>query len=302
MTAQREESTFMLASGSRIGDYELLRYVTSGAMSEVYEGRHVATGAAAAVKLLHRDLCVHANVVTRFLNEARALEALEHERIVTLLAWGLVPDGPPFMVLEWLPFSLDQALERTGEAIASPIAARVAMQIAEAAATLHERGVIHRDLKPANILMTEADPGRAELKLADFGLIKVLGLKPAGPQSPIDIFAISTAGSDLLGTPEYTAPEQWIQSKSVDAKADVYSLGVLLFQMLTGCLPFLASQPKEWMALHTLRTPPLERLDGRAPPALRNLVAQMMSKKTAPRPTMREVASALTLVKSNGQT
>lgn len=290
----------MLAEGSRIGDYDLLRYVTSGAMSEVYEGRRAGSEASVAVKILHLDLCLYPNVVTRFLNEALALEVLKHERIIALFAWGRLPEMPPFMVLEWLPCSLEQALERAGGPLTTSIAARVAAQIAEAAAVLHDRGIVHRDLKPANILLTEDALAHAEIKLADLGLIKVLGGRTAnavpGAAAPIDVFPLSTAGSDLLGTSEYMAPEQWIQSKSVDGKADVYSLGVLLFQMITGGLPFLAAQPKEWMALHTLRTPPLGRLDDRAPLPLRELIARMLSKKSAPRPTMHQVVNELALV------
>jgi eukaryotic-like serine/threonine-protein kinase len=289
----------MFEARSRVGEYEILRYVASGGMSEVYEARRGNDSSSVALKVLHRDLCVHAGVVTRFLNEARALEALSHERVVALFAQGLIPGGSPFMALEWLPSSLEQALERAGGSLTAPIAARVVAQIAEGMASLHERGVIHRDLKPGNILMTGSDPARAGIKLADFGLIKVMGAGSAGGRtgalSPVEIFAISTAGSDVLGTAAYTAPEQWIHSKSVDAAADVYSLGVLLFQMLAGSLPFLASRPKEWMAQHTLLPPPLERLDGRAPASLRKLVARMLSKKASLRPTMREVMRSLAM-------
>lgn len=300
MITSNEESTPMLAAGSRIGEYDLIRYVTSGAMSEVYEGRRAGSETSVAVKILHLDLCLYPTVVTRFLNEALALEALKHERIIALFAWGRLPEKPPFMVLEWLPCSLEQALERAGGPLELAVAARIAAQIAEATATMHDRGIVHRDLKPANILLTEGDLGRAEIKLADFGLIKVLGKKTGitvpGAMAPIDVYPLSTAGSDLLGTCEYMAPEQWIQSKNVDARADVYSLGVLLFQMITGELPFQAVQPKDWMALHTLRTPPLHRLDGLTPLPLRDLIARMLSKKIAPRPTMREVMSELALV------
>ena len=289
----------MHAAGSRVGDYDLVRYVTSGAMSEVYEGRRSGSETSVAVKILHLDLCLYPNVVTRFLNEALALEALKHERIIALFAWGRLPETPPFMVLEWLPCSLEQALARAAGPLSTAVAARIGAQIAEAAAALHDRGIVHRDLKPANILLTEDNLTRAETKLADFGLMKVLGRKAEnavpGAAAPIDLFPLSTAGSDLLGTCESMAPEQWIQSKSVDARADVYSLGVLLFQMITGALPFVAAQPKDWMALHTLRTPPLDRLDELAPLPLRELIARMLSKKIAPRPTMREVMSELAM-------
>jgi eukaryotic-like serine/threonine-protein kinase len=290
-------NVFMLAPGSRIGDYELLRYIATGAMSEVYEGRRSDGGPSIAVKVMHEDLCAHADLLTRFHNEARALEALRNARLIAILAWGMLPEGPPYMVLEWLPHSLEQALERAGGLVPSRVAARAGAQIAQALAALHDRGVIHRDVKPANVLLAEEDLSSAELKLADLGLCKVFresatGAKPENA-AVVPIFPLSTGGSDLLGTWEYMAPEQWIQSKSAGPKADVYSLGVLLFQMVAGRLPFTAEEQRQWMAFHVLRSPPLDLLDGRASPPLWTLIARMLSKKAADRPTMRESAEEL---------
>lgn len=287
----------MLAPGLHIGDYELLRYIATGAMSDVYEGRHSDGGPPVAVKVMHEDLCAHADLLTRFHNEARALEALRDARVIAIFAWGILPEGPPYMVLEWLPHSLEQVLTRTGGPIQSEVAARAGAQIAEALATLHDRGVIHRDVKPANVLLAEEDLSRAELKLADLGLCKVFqeGAVVAGPENAavIPVFPLSTGGSDLLGTWEYMAPEQWIQSKTAGPKADVYSLGVLLFQMVAGRLPFTANEQRKWMAFHVLRSPPLDLLEGRASPLLGELIARMLSKKVAERPAMREAAETL---------
>jgi serine/threonine-protein kinase len=147
------------------------------------------------------------------------------------------------------------------------------------------------------VLLAEEDLSHAELKLADLGLCKVFreGAAGAVPQNAvvIPVFPLSTGGSDLLGTWEYMAPEQWIQSKTAGPKADVYSLGVLLFQMVAGRLPFTANEQREWMAFHVLRSPPLELLEGRASPRLGELIARMLSKKVAERPAMREAAEAL---------
>lgn len=287
----------MLAPGSFIEGYELLRHVATGAMSEVYEGRRPGDGRHVAVKVMHQDLCVHADLLTRFHNEARMLEGLRHARLVALFTWGTLPEGPPYMVVEWMPHSLEQALERAGGSVPSRVAARAGAQIGEALSALHDSGFIHRDVKPANVLLAGEDLSSAELKLADLGLAKVLRNGPGGAtqggSTPIPVFPISTGGSDLLGTWAYMAPEQWIQPKSVDPKADVYSLGVLLFQMIAGCLPFTANQQKDLMALHVLRSPPLDLLEGRASPPLRGLVARMLSKKAVTRPTMREVAEQL---------
>ena len=287
----------MVEPGLQIADYELLRHVAGGATSDVYEGRHAASGQPVAVKVLYREHCLDDAIVTRFLNEACALQELRHARILTIITWGRLLEGRPFMVLEWLPHTLAQALARAGGAVPSRVAASLAAQMAEALAALHDRGAIHRDLKPANVLLTREDLATAEIKLADLGLAKILRETTAAA-APLGVFPISTGGSDRLGTWEYMAPEQWIRSKSVDPKADVYALGVLLFQMIAGRLPFVAEHQKEWMGSHLLESPPMHLLAGRAVRPLRDLVAQMLGKKAAPRPTMGDVAAQLTALQS----
>jgi eukaryotic-like serine/threonine-protein kinase len=274
--------------GSRIEDYELLRHAATGAMSEVYEGRHVASGRRVAVKVMLQELCGERELVVRFLNEGHFLQQLQHTCIVTTFACDTLPEGPPYMVLEWLPVDLHQALSREGSPIASLIALQIACQLADALDMLHSRGLIHRDLKPSNVLLARADPSSWEVKLADLGLAKVLpGNAEPGTQH------ISTGGSTLLGTWDYMAPEQWVQSKNVDSKADVYALGVLLFQLLTGRLPFIAEEQKDLMCFHLLHEPPLDQLEGLAPAVTRELVARMLKKKPPARPTMREVLEQL---------
>jgi len=277
----------MLPPGLRIGEHVIVRHAASGAMGEVYEGRHVSTGHPVAVKVLYPEWCLHPEVIARFLNEAHALQRLQHARIVTAFAWGTLPDGPPFMLLEWLPSNLHQALERAGGALPPRAAVRVATQLAEALEALHAQGLIHRDLKPANVLLARENLDALEVKLADLGLAKALEAPPSLA------VPVSTGGSALLGTWEYMAPEQWIQSKHVDPKADVYALGVLVFQLLTGRLPFVAGQQKDWMYFHLMEPPPLHLLDGLVPQPTVALIARMLSKKASPRPAMHEVAEQL---------
>jgi eukaryotic-like serine/threonine-protein kinase len=207
-----------------------------------------------------------------------------------------LPGGQPFMLLEWLPSDLHRALSRARGALAPHIAARIAGQTAEALSVLHERGLVHRDLKPANVLLSHEDPAVADVRLADLGLAKLLISRTAEGVSscPISALHVSTGQRAVLGTWEYMAPEQWIQSKTVDPKADVYSLGVLLFQMLTRRLPFMAGQQKDWMYYHVIEAPPLHLLEGRVPATLHELVGRMLSKKGPPRPIMQEVVVRLT--------
>ncbi len=283
-----------MSPGSNIGEHTLTRLVTTGATSEVFEARHRESGRLAAVKVPFAGGCLDEELVARFLNEARVLERLAHPHIVAVRDRGVLPDGRPFLLLEWLPSDLHRALVRAGGAFPVGTAARIAGQIADALLALHKAGIVHRDVKPANVLLSDDDPLLADVKLTDLGLAKLPagGASSGEPLAPLAALHVSTGQSAVFGTWEYMAPEQWIQSKTVGPAADVYSLGVLLFQMLTGVLPFVAGQQTDWMYYHVMEPPPLGLLEKPAP-ALRDLVGRMLSKKAPTRPTMREIASLL---------
>jgi len=275
----------LLSPRSRLGDYELVRHVATGAMSEVYEGQHLASGLRVAVKVLSPELCEHEELVARFRNEGHTLLSLNHAHLVRVFACGHLPEGVPYTVLEWLPVDLHQVMSRAAAPLPPHTAMQVASQLAEALDALHAHGIIHRDLKPSNVLLSREGASGWEVKLADLGLAKARPEKQAPSATPV-----STGGGTLLGTWDYMAPEQWIQSKTVDAQADVYALGVLLFQMLTGRLPFIAEQQKDLMFFHLFEQPPLDQLEGRAPTSIRELIARMLHKEASRRPTMREVS------------
>ena len=285
----------MISRGTTFGEHEIVRHIATGATSDVFEGRHRSSGRTVAVKVLHADVCLDEGLVRRFFNEALALQHMDHPHIVKIVDCAALPSGAPFMVLEWLPSDLHRALARAGGALAPEVGARMAMQLARALGALHERGIVHRDLKPANVLLSHEDPAVAEVKLADLGLAKLLAGttdRNAEPTS-LSTLHISTGQRAVFGTWEYMAPEQWLQSKTVDTKADVYSLGVLLFQMLTGRLPFVAAQEKDWMYYHVLEDPPLHLLGDHVPRPLRDLVGRMLRKKGPQRPTMQDVVMGL---------
>jgi serine/threonine protein kinase len=275
----------MLFPGTRVGEHIIVRRVAVGSTSDVYEGRHSVSGAPVAVKVLGSAWCAHAEVVARFLNEARTLLRFHHPHLVQALAADVLPEGPPFIVLEWLPLDLDQALARAGGRLLEPDCARVIRQLAEVLSLLHARGLVHRDLKPANVLLVRQEPGAWDVKLADLGLAK--WSPQEGAESPA--LPVSTAGSALLGTWDFMAPEQWVQSKRVDFRVDVYALGVLWFRMLTGQLPFIGDGQQRLMFLHLLETPPMHLLDGLASAETRGLVARMLGKKPTERPGLDEV-------------
>lgn len=277
----------------RVEEYVLARRVASGATCDVYQGYHAVTRQAVAVKLLTPSLCSDEEVRGRFLNEAQALQQLRHEHLVQAVTSGVLPTQQPFLVLEWLPGDLHRLLKRAGGRLPIPAATRVAAQLGAALAFLHDSRIFHRDLKPANILVATDNLALLEVKLADLGLAKIPREVDHEGAKGLAASAISTAGRALLGTWDYMAPEQWVQSKTAGAPADVYALGILLFQMVAGRPPFVADQQKDLMYLHLLEKPPLELLEGLAPQATRDLIVQMLHKKPLERPAMREVARRL---------
>jgi serine/threonine protein kinase len=287
----------MLSAGALIGDYRLLGYTATGAMSEVYEGVHSASGLRVAVKVLLQELCDDEELVARFRNEGRTLQELRHARIVEVFACGILPGGSPYMVMEWLPVDLHQVLSRDSAALEPLAALGIARQLAEALAELHTRGLVHRDLKPANVLLTREGSDWA-VKLADLGLAKAMPetaeADASGAARSRAMERVSTGRGTLLGTWDYMAPEQWVQSKGVDPKADVYALGVLMFQILTGRLPFIAQEQKDLMCFHLFEPPPLEHLETLVPAGTRELIARMLEKNPSRRPTMREILLCIT--------
>lgn len=280
----------MLAPGLIIENYEIVRLVAVGGMCHVYEARSKGESSSVAIKVPHTSWTADQEISRRFLNEARVLQEIRHPHVVTLLAAGTLPDGAPYMILQWLPFHLARVMAECQNMLTPARVIRLAAQIARALAALHDRGIVHRDIKAANVLLDVPDVDRAQVRLADLGLAKVVSERSNHPAA---LAHVSTGGSVLLGTWDYMAPEQWIKSKNVDAKADVYSLGVLVFQMLAGRLPFVAEAPKALMTLHLFEEPPMKRLNERVPAALKILVERMLYKLPKLRPAMHEVLEQL---------
>lgn len=278
----------MLPSGTQVDAYVLERRVALGATSEVYKARHLVRDEVVAVKVLSPRWCGHPEVVARFLNEAQVLLELRHPHLVRALASGVPPQGQqPFLVLEWLPLDLHQWLSSMGGRLSAVDSARVVAQLASVLTLLHVRGLIHRDLKPANILMVREGKAAPEVKLADLGLAKHGGAaRPMAQQ-------VSTAGSAVLGTWDYMAPEQWTRSKRVGVEVDVYALGILWFQLLAGRLPFQGDDEQSLMSRHILQPPPLALLEGLAPTAHREFLGRMLGKVASTRPSLMELQALL---------
>jgi eukaryotic-like serine/threonine-protein kinase len=215
-----------------LGSYDLLEKIAEGGMGAIYKARHRETNQVVAVKVMARHVVSNPVLLRRFEQEFRAASQLNHPNIVCALD-GCFVGTTPYMVMEFVEGeSLGARLERDGR-LPHPEAIRLIVQVAQGLHRAHKQGLVHRDVKPDNILVTR--DGVA--KLADLGLVKV---------ADADLNLTKTGRG--LGTPHFMAPEQFKDAKNVDARADVYSLGATLYQMVTGELPFRSNGPLDaWM-------------------------------------------------------
>lgn len=219
----------------------------------VYRAEHERLGTSFAVKLLHRTLAAEEKIAARFLQEARATSRLRHEHIVFLADYGEMDFFGPYFAMEFLsgrPLTVD--LEEKG-ALPLERALDLAIQMAETMDYAHTAGVIHRDLKPDNIFLLERQEGQKDfIKLLDFGIAKIT------QENELQL----TQTDSVLGTPHYMSPEQAV-GREVGPYSDLYAFGVILFQMLSGRLPFPGKTPLELLSMRLLQEPP--RLSRYAP-------------------------------------
>ena len=235
------------------GRYRVSREIAVGGMGVVYEAKHVKIGRSVAIKVLHRDMAGDAEVVGRFLNEARAMGTIGHPNIVACTDFGELPGHLPYLVLEYLDGrTLGDEIAASGP---MPVvrALRIGIQVASALEAAHARGVIHRDLTSGNVFLTKTDGDWDHVKVLDFGISKFLMATESSPK---------TRRGFTMGTPEFMAPEQVTHPDVVDARVDIYSLGVILYQMLSGKTPF-GGVPVQTLFLQVVNElpPPIERED-----------------------------------------
>jgi serine/threonine protein kinase len=214
------------------GRYRVVRLLGEGAMGAVYEAEHALIGRRVALKVLHERFSASAEAVERFHAEARATAAIGHPHIVDVLDFGS-DAGRPYLVMELLRGeTLAERLSRS-PALDATAACRIVGEVLSGVAAAHEIGVVHRDLKPENIILTRGE----RAKVVDFGVSKFREAEGAARGR--------TREGMLLGTPGYIAPEQWIGAPSVDHRADLFSVGVILYELLTGGLPYEGSTRAE---------------------------------------------------------
>jgi len=267
-----------LPVGQRIGSYVIAEYLGEGGTSEVYLVRR--EGAAFALKILKEDERQSEVLQTRFINEAVSLRQLHVEGVVRVYDEGDFA-GRPFYVMEYLPSSL--AARLAGPLWPSQIVP-IIRTLVRILSALHECGFVHRDIKPSNVLLTSD----GSVRLADFSHSKL-------PMEQLAVIPHSTQTGAFLGTREYAAPEQFLNSKTVDGRADVYAVGLILFEALAGHRPFGTLRPEELVRQRlTQRAPRLSSPLVDLSPQLVSLVARMLELDTERRPTAQEVLSTLT--------
>jgi len=219
------------------GKYRLRRVIGRGGMGTVYKAENVAIGRTVAVKVLHHHLADEGVTIARFQREARAAASVGHDNIVDVLDMGVEPNGAPYTVMEYVRGkSLAQALSADGP-FEPGRAAEIAGQILAGLAAAHREGIIHRDLKPQNVMLTKQGKRREHVKLFDFGVAAIID-SAVDPRDPNDL----TPSGMTMGTPTYASPEQIMGLRVRDARVDLYAVGVLLYEMIAGRVPF--DQPK----------------------------------------------------------
>ncbi len=250
--------------------YRLIKRLGLGGMSSVYLARHVIIDRLSALKILRKELGLNPSHRERFLREARAVNRINHRNIVEISDVGEA-DGVAYLVMEYVEGESLHAHVQRGR-FDWQRAARVGVQMASALARAHQMGIIHRDLKPENVLLLKDDEGRDIVKLTDFGIAKIMDMPSL------------TFSEQLFGTPGYIAPE-YVEGVECDERADIYSLGVVLYEMVTGVLPYDWEGQADLLLkpLTHAPIPPSQRVEG-LPPAIESLILEMLARHPEDRP------------------
>ena len=253
--------------GACLGSFRLTRKLDQGGMGTVYLGEHVGIGSRVAIKVLHPRLASSPQVLRRFHTEARAVNLIGHENIVSVI--DIQPAPPrPYLVMEYLEGEALAALMARGP-VAPEIAIALLAQVCDALEATHAHGIVHRDLKPENLFLVRRGQGPAFVKVLDFGIAKLLDAEER---------TTDTAEGTLIGSADYMAPEQ-SRGEPVDGRADLYALGVIAYRLVTGRLPFEEKSLTALLLAHQTRPPPNPRaVCASVPPALASVILRALAK------------------------
>ena len=268
--------------GALLGErYKLLRLIGQGGMGAVYLAEHVVIGKQIAVKVLNPEYSKNPGDVQRFLQEARAASLIRHDHVVDIADFGNSPQGQAYLVMEYLEGEdLAQTLKSVGRMDWFRVS-NIVMQIGSALAAAHAKGIVHRDMKPENCFRVKRDGDADFIKVLDFGIAKIVDDRMSkGHQS-------LTIEGGIIGTPEYIAPEL-CRGLKADSRVDIYALGVVMYRMLTGVLPFRTDTDNYMAVLSQHLTdppvPPREQApDADIPPKIEQIVLRTLEKDPADR-------------------
>jgi len=265
----------LLPPGTRVGEYLIERKIGEGGMGMIFAAAHPIIAKQVAIKVLNPALAESADVVARFVQEAKSVNQIRHRNIVDIFSFGSLPDGRSYFVMELLEGeSLAQRLGSPPVPWAE--AAQIWIQVASAIEAAHKHGIVHRDLKPDNVFLSPSAEGPF-VKVLDFGIAKLLGDAPMG--------MTKTSTGMPIGTPTYMAPEQ-AAGATVDHRTDLYSFGVMLFEIIAGRPPFVGQTVIQLLHDHMNALPPdLSTLVRSVHPELRTLVDRLLEKEPSRRPS-----------------
>jgi serine/threonine-protein kinase len=268
--------------------YVLRREIARGAMGIVFEASHVYTGRLCALKLLHAEHAGSEALRERLLREGRALGNVRHRGIVEVYDAGIGRANEPFVAMEMLEGRALDGILAARRTLPIEDVVRVGLELCDALAAIHGQGLVHRDIKPSNLFVALDPSGHEVVKLIDFGIASV----PTTVGGGAELRKLTMHG-ELLGTPEYMAPEQLL-GLPVDLRADLYAVGVTLYECLAGDVPFAGTYPQLLVRVQTAAVEPLQRLRSDVPPALAEVVERALSKDPEDRfPSARTLAAAL---------
>jgi serine/threonine protein kinase len=270
------------------GKYEVERVLGQGGMGIVVAARHKQLGELIAIKLLHPSAALDGEAVARLMREARATISIKSEHVVRIIDVGTLDSGSPYILMEFLKGNDLSAVLHAQGYLAIPDAIDYLLQASEAIAEAHARGIVHRDLKPSNLFLSQRTDGSSLVKVLDFGISKAMVHEDQAPMS-------LTATRAVFGSPLYMSPEQVRSAKRVDERTDIWALGIILHELLTGSLPFVGETMPGVLASIAADPPePLRTRRPDAPEGLEQVILRCLVKDVAGRfQTVAEMATAL---------
>jgi len=273
-------------TAQRIGAYRLVRLLGEGGMGQVFEAIQDRLEKRVAIKVLKPDMASDDEMLKRFFTEAKAVSTVKHPGLIDVYEFGELDDGSAFMVMEFLEGeSLHRRLSRYPAGLPIPMVIRLVRQVAAALSVTHQAKIVHRDLKPDNIMLVKDSEvaGGERCKILDFGIAKLANRAD-----------VKTRTGTVMGTPAYMSPEQCGAPGDISDRTDIYSLGIIAYELLTGSPPFAAEEAMQFVGKHMFATPtPLNEKRPDTPVQLAELVHRMLAKAPTARPTANQVSGVL---------